>query len=95
MFSKNTFSTEHLQATASEFLQKDIDKFIDCQTNESTKKIHIRRKKAKHGTERNELKCHNGDMLFSRSGILVEAVNKTIFSSNTVATFITFNDSVS
>ena len=26
---KNTFfSTEHLQATASEFLQKDIDKFI-------------------------------------------------------------------
>ena len=40
-----------------EFLQKDIDKFIDCQTNESTKKIHVWRKKAKHGTERNELKC--------------------------------------
>ena len=53
----NTFSTEHLQTTASEFLQKDNDKFIDCQTNESTKKIHIWRKKAKHGTERNELKC--------------------------------------
>ena len=42
---KNTFSTEHLQTTASEFLQKDIDKFIDCQTNKSTKKIHIWRKK--------------------------------------------------
>ena len=53
MLSKNTFSTEHLQTTASEFLQKDIDKFIDCQTNESTKKIHIWRKKAKRGTERN------------------------------------------
>ena len=39
------------------FYQKDIDNFIDCQTNESTKKIHIWRKKAKHGTERNELKC--------------------------------------
>ena len=53
MLSKNTFSTEHVQKTASEFLQKDIDKFIDCQTNESTKRIHIWRKKAKHGTERN------------------------------------------
>ena len=41
MLSKNTISTEHLQATASEFLQKDNDKFTDCQTNESTKKIHI------------------------------------------------------
>ena len=51
----NTFSTEHLQTTASEFLQKDIDKFIDCQTNESRKKIHIWRKKAKHRTERNKL----------------------------------------
>ena len=51
-----TFSTEYLQTTASEFLQKDIDKFIDCQTNESTKKIHIWRKKVKQGTERNELK---------------------------------------
>ena len=50
--SKNTFSTEHLQTTASEFLQKDIDKFIDCQTNESTEKIHIWRKKGKHGTEK-------------------------------------------
>ena len=45
MLSKNTFSTEHLQTTASEFLLKDIDKFIDCQTNESTKMIHIWRKK--------------------------------------------------
>ena len=54
---KNTFSTDHLQTTASEFLQKDIDKFIECQTNERTKEIHIRRKKAKHGTEGNELKC--------------------------------------
>ena len=53
----NTFSIENLQTTASEFLQKDIDKFIDCQTNESTKKNHIWGKKAKHGTERNELKC--------------------------------------
>ena len=42
---KNTFSTEHLQTTASEFLQKDIDKFKECQTNESTKKIHLRKKK--------------------------------------------------
>ena len=57
MLSKNAFPTEHLQTTASEFLQKDIDKFIDCQTNESTKKIHVWRKKAKHGTERNELEC--------------------------------------
>ena len=39
------------------FLQKDIDKFKECQTNESTKKIHLRRKKGKHGTEDNELKC--------------------------------------
>ena len=53
MLSKNTFSTEHVQETASEFLQKDIDKFIDCQTNESTKRIHIWRKKAKYGAERN------------------------------------------
>ena len=37
--------------TVSEFLEKDIDKFKECQTNESTKKIHIKRKKAKHGTE--------------------------------------------
>ena len=57
MLSKNTFSTEHLQTTASEFLQKDIDKFIGCQTKESTKKIHAWRKKVKHGTEGNELKC--------------------------------------
>ena len=47
MLSKNTFSTEHIQTTASEFLQKDIDKFIDCQTIESTKKIHVWRKKNK------------------------------------------------
>ena len=32
------------------FLQKDIGKFKECQTNESTKKIHLRRKKGKHGT---------------------------------------------
>ena len=57
MLYKNTFPTEHLQTTASEFLQKDIDKFKDCQTNESTKKIDIWRKKAKHETERNKLKC--------------------------------------
>ena len=43
--SKNTFSTEYLQTTASEFLQKDIDKFIDYQTNESTKAIHVWRKR--------------------------------------------------
>ena len=48
---------ERAQTTASEFLKKDIDKFIDFQTNESTKKIHIWRNKAKHGTERNKLKC--------------------------------------
>ena len=45
MLYENTFSTEHLQTAASEFLQKDIDKFIDCETNESTKKIHVWRKK--------------------------------------------------
>ena len=55
--SKNTFSTEHLHPTASEFLQKGIDKFKEYQTNESTKKIHFRSKKGKHGTEGNELKC--------------------------------------
>ena len=57
--SKNTFSTEHLQTTAFEFLQKDIDKFNECQTNESAKKIHLRRKKGKHETVGNELKCHS------------------------------------
>ena len=31
--------------TASEFLQKDIDKFKACQTNESIKKIHYGEKK--------------------------------------------------
>ena len=43
--------------TVSEFLEKDIDKFKEYQTNESTKKIHIKRKKSKHGTEGNKLKC--------------------------------------
>ena len=57
MLRKNTFSIEHIQATASEFLQKDIDKFKECQTSESTKKIHLQRKKAKHGTEGKEIKC--------------------------------------
>ena len=51
--------------TASEFPQKDIDKFKECQTNESTKKIHLRKKK---------------------ESILVEAINKTTFPSNTVVT---------
>ena len=55
--SKDIFSTEHLQTTASEFLQKYIDKFKECQTNESTKKIQLRSKKGKHGTEGSELKC--------------------------------------
>ena len=45
MLYKDTFSTEHAQVTASEFLQKDIDKFEECQTNESTKKIHLGGKK--------------------------------------------------
>ena len=35
------------------------------------------------------------EMLPMRSRILAEALNKTIFSSNTVSTFIAFNDSVS
>ena len=34
----------------------------------------------------------DGDMLPSHSRILAEAINKTIFSSNTVATFMMFND---
>ena len=46
--SKNSFPTEHLKTTA-EFLQIDIDKFKECQTNDSTKKIHLWRKKGKHG----------------------------------------------
>ena len=40
----------------SEALQKYIDKFKECQTNGSTKKIHLRTKKGKHRTERNNLK---------------------------------------
>ena len=44
---KNTFSTEHLQKTASEFLPKDIDKFKECQTNEITKKDSFTEKKRK------------------------------------------------
>ena len=44
---KIAFSAEYPQMTASEFLQKDICfyKFKECQTNESTKKIHLRGKK--------------------------------------------------
>ena len=57
MLCKNTFSTEYVQTTASGFLQKDIDKCKECQTNESTKKIHLLSKKGKHETEENELKC--------------------------------------
>ena len=49
--------TKHLQTTAPEFLQNDIDKFEECHTNESTKNIHMQRKKVKHGTEANEVKC--------------------------------------
>ena len=37
----------------------------------------------------------DGDMLPSRSMILAEPINKTIFPSYTVATFIVLNDSVS
>ena len=55
---KITFSTEHLQTTASEFLLKDIDKFKELYTNESTKKDSFKKKKGKHRTEGNELKCH-------------------------------------
>ena len=43
MLSENTFSmTKHLQTTAPEFLQNDLDKFEECH---------------KHGTEANEVKC--------------------------------------
>ena len=48
MLYKNTFSTEHLQTAASEFLQKDIDEY---QTKESTKKIHLWSKKGKNKTQ--------------------------------------------
>ena len=58
MLYENTFSTEHLQTAASEFLQKCIDKCKEFQTDKSTKKIHLRRKKGKHGTEGNELKYY-------------------------------------
>ena len=57
VLSKNTFSTEHLQMTASAFLQKDTGKLKESQANERTKKIHTRRKKAKYGTEESKLKC--------------------------------------
>ena len=46
-----------LYSVVVKFLQKDIDKFKECQTIESTKKNHLRRKKGKHGIEGNELKC--------------------------------------
>ena len=36
--------------------------------------------------------AHKSWMLLSRSGILVEPINKTTFPSNTVATFIAFHD---
>ena len=36
----------------------------------------------------------DGEMLPMRSRILAEALNKTIFSSNTVVTFVVFNDSI-
>ena len=35
----------------------------------------------------------DGETLPSRSGILAEVINKSIFSSNTIVTFIVFNDS--
>ena len=57
VLSKNTFSTKHLQMTASDILEKDIGKFKKCQINKSAKKIHTLRKKAKHGTAGNKLKC--------------------------------------
>ena len=47
MLYKNIFSSGHLQTTASEFLEKDIDKFKECQTNESIKKIYLQKKKRK------------------------------------------------
>ena len=45
MLYKNTFSTEHLQTIASEFLQKDIDKCNEYQTNESAKRFTYREKR--------------------------------------------------
>ena len=61
MLHKNTFSTERLQTTASntasEFLQKNIDKCKERQTNESKKKDSFTEKKEKHGIGGNELKC--------------------------------------
>ena len=47
MLSKNTFSTEQFQATASEFLQKDTDKSKECQTNETYQKESYTEKKSK------------------------------------------------
>ena len=35
------------------FLRKDINKFKECLTNESTKNIHLWRKKGKHGAKGN------------------------------------------
>ena len=52
--------TPFLQNTSRRLLLSFYKKMLTnlyCQTNESTKKIHVWRKKAKHGTERNELKC--------------------------------------
>ena len=43
------FSTEQLQTILSEFLQKDIEKCQEYQTNKSTKEIHLCRKKESMG----------------------------------------------
>ena len=58
MLYKNTFSTEHLQTTGSDFLQKDIDKCKECQTNASTRKIHLQRKK--ESMEQREMNSNAG-----------------------------------
>ena len=53
---KNTFFIEYLQMTAFEFPQKDIDKF-KVSDKRRYKKDSCTKKKAKHGTEGNKLKC--------------------------------------
>ena len=50
----NKISMAHIKIV--KFPQKDIDKFKKRETNNSTKKFHLRRKKRKHGTDGTELK---------------------------------------
>ena len=53
---RRCFIRTPFRKSTSRRLQKNIDKFKECQTNESTEKIHLPGEKGKHETEGNELK---------------------------------------